>query len=214
MAGLLKGLFNGGQLEPIAEPGQNILMSFGRQWLLYQVIYIEALWHSQALTVDLTNGAGLAALSTAGPFSTQNQIDQNDGEMAQMRMSIMDDFQVTFRQPLATVRGVDRNSTSLFDPFSQLRDEDAHMTEFFVSQQNRPYLNATNITNFTIPFARVAFEGIRYVLSGGDGTTQGASGAIQSPIQSFPNGLGQAQEWGKANNTKFVVVPVQGWAGG
>lgn len=201
-------------MEPIAQPGEYILMYFGRQWLLYQVLYEEPFWYSQQFTVDLSNGAGMAAQTILQNISTQNQLDQADGEMGQFRMSILDDIQVVFKNPQANTYAVDRNSTANFDRFTQRRDRSGHLTEFFVSQQNRPYLTVTNPTQYTIPFARVAFEGIRYVLSGSGGSTQGQSGAIQAPIQSFPQGINQALAWGQQNNLKFVVVPVQGWAGG
>lgn len=199
-------LYKEGPIEPIVEPGQNVLLQTQQSYDMYEVQFVEPIPESAPVTVNLISGATLAVGATTAAISVQNQVDMSDGELGQFRFRVLDYAAISLFQGQALGRNITRNAKGLFIPQMQIRDPHVRMTEHFIYEQNRSYLTGTNNGPATLAQLRVAIFGFRYVLAGIDGVMSPTSGTIITAIKRFAT-IKDAV----ASGLKFKVVPVNGW---
>lgn len=206
MASIYPRLYAAGPMEPIVEPGQNVLFQTQNLYEMFQVVFIEPIPESAPITVNLISGTTLAAQGVTAAISVQNQADMADGELGQFRFRILDFASVSLFQGQALGRNVTRNSKGVFLPHNQILDPHVRFTETWIYEQNRDYLVGTNIGNATLNQLRVAMFGFRYVLAGTKGVISPTTGVVQDPKRQFTT----IQE-AVASGEKFKVLPVSGW---
>ncbi len=197
-----------GPMEPIAEVGENILVVDRESYRLYTVAFLEPISASHPFVANAVVAPAviLAAGAVAPVLSTTNILDMQNGQLGQFRMYVLDDIGVEFLQPQSLTRFGTLNQQARVNAFNRLKDPCDHLTEFFVFEQDRPFLRVTNPTQYALNQARVAFYGYKYVLSGADSADAVAPGGHVTPIATYPN-IAAA----KKANYKFTVAPVGGW---
>lgn len=189
-----------GPIAPIAQVGDNVLLSQRRTFEHYRIAFIESLPLSHALVVD---AGAIAAGITANAVNPQLVLDLATGQLGHYRAHVLDDIHVQINQPAATARMSNRNVTARISAFTHLEDPYDAQAEFFILEDQRFFLLVTNPTGYALTQARVAFYGFRYVLEGRNGS---ASGKTIDPIQRY-----DSIEAAKQSGLKFAVVPVGGW---
>ncbi len=190
-----------GPIEPVCLAGENVLLAGRQGFTLYTVAYIEPLSRSAPLVQDL---GSLAPGVPSALTSTENYLDAAYGQLQQIRVRVLDDINVTIYQPQAQARQANQNITALINAFGALYDPDDHMSEFFIFEDQRPYVQAVNPTQYTNTKSRLSYYGYKYVLSGAGGTL--SSGGKIAPLASFTS-IKDAVE----SNKRFTVVPIGGW---
>ena len=201
-------LYNPGPIEPVVDPGQNILTQQASGYDLYRVEYVEPLTRSPQISINLANGTALVAGASTQNVSLETQLDMPSGQLGHFRFHPIDDLQYYLYEPQSLGRGTDLNQLASFNLWNALNDKHDALTEAFIFQQQRVYIRAYNYTNYTVNYARLVVYGFRYVLSG----SQGEAPPVVS--QSFPslrhfNTLADALNSG----SRFTLVPIAGSAG-
>ncbi len=193
-----------GFVEPVVQVGQNILVLDRQAYRLYTVAFIEPIPRSWPM---VQNFGALAAGAQTAPISTQNILDMQFGELAQYRLRVLDDVAVTVRLPQAVTRFGTKNVNAEVGAFNAIYgdvqgsgDSD---TELYVFEDQRPILVVRNPTGYALAQSRVAFWGIRYVLSGINGASSGEHIAAKKSFATIEDALGSGE--------KFTVVPMGGW---
>jgi len=203
-----QGPFKAGLIEPVVEPGHNVLLAAGADqgYFLYKVGYVEELGLSHPFVVNIgAIGAGV----TAAVFNTTAILDMEFGQLGQFRAAVLDDIHVTVLQPQATARFGAMNVNATLNAFALGRDPCGHQSEFYIFEQRRVFLRAVNPTIVPLVQARIAFWGFKYVLIGADGAT-GAGGQLP-PLKTFANLL-DAEVWKRTpQGENYKVLPLGGW---
>lgn len=153
---------------PVADIGQNVSIVTGAGTVRYfEVIYVEGLPPSQDLIKDFGSLA-------SGATSSANKIDAiavegsakqstDISEIGQYRIHIMDDFMLTLKEPAAQSRWKTRQSQIRADFNTIEYDPTLKSTEFYVYEDNVPYVDAYNPTNYTLSKTRAMFFGWRII---------------------------------------------------
>lgn len=194
--------FRAGPMEPIVDPGQQVLVVDREGYNLYRVAFIEPLPYSRALEIDLITGT-VTAGSAGAQVNMQNLLDMQDNQFGQYRTHVIDDVDVAVSQPQSVSRFSNRNVSATLNRFTMLKDRCCHTTETFILGQDRTFLTPTNNGARSITLGRVAFEGFKYVMVGRSGLP--TTGALD-PIRVFGS-IDDAIKSGE----KFTVVPAGGW---
>jgi hypothetical protein len=189
-----------GPIEPVVEAGQNLLLQDRLGYYLYRVAYVEPLPRSHAI---MFNGGALTAGQVLGNLNTQTQLDMQYGQLAQLRMRVLDDIDVVVYQPSATARGSNKNQIADFNAYDALYDNFDHLSEVFIFEDQRIFFQFTNPTQYPLTQSRVSVYGIKYVLYGGQGAS---TGGHVLPNRTFDN-IQDAVNSGE----RFTVVPIGGW---
>lgn len=210
-------LYNPGPIEPIIEPGQNLLLQTPTGYDLFQVVYIDTFPFSAPITVNLATSGLAAATTTAGistgqtPVNLQNQEDMNNGEVGHYRFRVLDPVQVSLFQPSALGRNTNQYARATFGPQSWFRDRYDSFSEHFVYEQNPAYMTAVNYQSVAVGQARVSFYGFRYIL-GGKGQTIGAQGGSDvGPVRHFGSLADAIAAEARKEVPRFTVIPISGW---
>ncbi len=194
--------FRAGDMEPIVDPGQQVLLFENQHYALYRAAYIDAIPYSRALAMDLITGT-VATGAVGAQVSMTTILDMYDNELGQFRLELLDDIDVIISQPQSSARGGSRNVTGTVSRFSKLRDRCGHMTEKFILGQGRTFLTPTNNSGRGITLGRAVFWGFKYGLVGKSGLS---TAGVLDPIKVF----GSINE-AIASGEKFTVVPLSGW---
>lgn len=197
-----RGPFKPGPIEPVVDPGQQVLLAFQGAYHLYVVAFIEQMPTSHTMVANLGAPAAGAALAQ---FNTQNILDMNYGEVGQFRCAVLDDIHAILSQPAATNRWANRNIVARLNAYQALEDPCGHTSEFYIFEDQRIFITATNPTGYALAQARVRFWGIKYVLEGAQGRQ--ANGGHLPPIRPAFGSIGEAL----ASGEKFKVLPTGGW---
>ena len=195
-----EGPFSAGPIEPIVKVGENVLLVSNRSYDLYQVAYIEQLERSFPL---IYNAGAIVAGANSVIQNTQNILDMAFGQMSQIRARVIDDIDVVIYQGQATQRMTTKNQTANINAFSALYDPYDHLSEFYIFEDQRLFLQITNPTGYNLPQSRISFYGFKYQLFGAAGI---ANNGHVRPLRSFAS-IKEAT----ASGEKFTVVPIGGW---
>ncbi len=216
------GPFQPGPIRPLVRPGENVLLQgLSPQFQLFRVRQLEPLFISHALVVDINLVAGviapLAANTSGVQYDTTPILKMSLGQIAQVRMAVLDDINVSIRQ-----LGVPTNQTQQIvtdlNAFGALEDPCGHLSEKFVWETYVPFLTPINPTQYQTARTRVKFWGFRYVMEGATGEVDGHL----KPLAVFAN-MEDAQNAkvgeifprtnrGDSTKIKFMVIPLGGFA--
>lgn len=194
--------FRAEAMEPIVDPGQQLLVVDREGYNLYRAAFIEPIGFSRALTTDLITGT-VAAGAAGAQVSMATLLDMADNQVGQFRMKVLDDIDVLVSQPASVLRFGTKGVNATISLFSKLDDPCGHMTETYILAQDHTFLTPTNNGGRSITLGRVAFKGFKYVLVGRSGKP--TSGALD-PIKTFAT-IDEAIRSGE----KFTVLPAGGW---
>lgn len=189
-----------GPIEPIVRVGENVLTVDREAYSLYTVGFIEPLILSGALVV---NGGAVVAGATLPLLNTQNQLDNNYGQLSQLRARVLDDIDVTMYLPQSVARHGNLNIVATVNAFVALNFPDDEPSEIFIFENQRVFLQIRNPDTVALVQSRVMFYGIKYVLIGPGGPS---SGGHVLPFRTF-NSITEAVQSGE----KFTVIPTGGW---
>ncbi len=189
-----------GPIEPVVRVGENILTVDREAYSLYAVGFIEPLILSGSLVV---NGGAIGASATLPLLSTQNQLDNNYGQLSQLRMRVIDDIDVTVFLPQSVARHGNLNVIASVNAFTALNFPDDEPSEFFIFENQRIFLSIRNPRSVAVAQSRVLFYGLKYILVGPGGPSTG--GHVQA-FQTFRS-ITEATSSGE----KFTVLPTGGW---
>lgn len=193
--------FRAGLIEPIVEVGQRVLLVDREAYNLYMVAFIEPIPMSGPI---ILNGGAILAGATTASTTSQPVLDNNYGQFAQLRARVLDDIAVTVLQPQALARFTMKNVNAVITPFTALNDPDGHMTEFYIYEDDRIFVQIRNPHTVNLAQSRIAFWGFKYVLSGSEGPA--ASGGKVPPLRRFLT-IPEAEKSGE----RYTVIPVGGW---
>ncbi len=152
----------------VVEIGQNysVLTTSGVE-KYFECVYVEPLPASNDLVEDF--GA-----IDSGSVSRANKVDilEMEGsakvetdisEIAQLRFYPLDDIAINVKQPAANGRFKTKNDDIRVDFNTIELDPSLKSTEIFVYEDDVPYFDVYNLTNYTLPKTRVQFYGWRIV---------------------------------------------------
>jgi hypothetical protein len=149
--------------QPVAKPLENLcLIKSGAQVQGYYVCkYVEPLPEH---TYDFAPSAGIAA----GETDSENEISDlylDDLQLGQYRFYVVDDIQVSVRQPLAKTKWTTKGVKEMLSPFTQQVFRGLQHMDIFVWEDEKVYFDAKNPTKYTIYKARVRYIGYHYILA-------------------------------------------------
>lgn len=156
-----------GPIERIVMPGEYVGLWVSRNYLFYQVDYIETIPESDPIQIDL---GAIAAAAAGVPGQTaitqQVQLEMPDKEFAQYRCRVIDDLEALLYQGRADQRHKLSNAVARMSRYTNMHDPCGHTTEFYVYEDNNDaWLQGFNPTDYALTISRVNFYGFRYVLS-------------------------------------------------
>lgn len=194
------GAFKPGPIAPLAKPGENILLVDRETFHLYGVAFVEPLAPSHVL---IFNAGAILAGARALNQNTQPVLDQNYGQLAQIRMRVLDDIHFVIKQPQAVARQGDLNVTAEINAYTHLYDPYDALTEMFIFENQRFFMDITNPRQQNLAQARIAFYGYKYVLIG----KEGSGGNVHlTPLREF-----YSPEEAIQAGLRFTTIPEGGW---
>jgi hypothetical protein len=146
-------------MEPVAMPGYYVNIKYASEDHYHRVNWLEAIPPFQFQ--DL--GAIAAGVSNANPTEATN-LQLEDNEFGQFRWYPIDAVQVTMWLPNANGKFKLKNLMVPVDEMVIERDPCLHLTEFFVWEDNAPFFQALNYTDYALTQARLIGMGFRYKL--------------------------------------------------
>ena len=201
-----------GPIEPVCEPGQNVLVRDRGIFKLYQVSAIETLHPSGPLTIDNTAMAQSGITRNFNPFAT---LDMGYGQMGQYRFQVLDDIMVDVFHPQASGRYTNNNGQSNIGWYSRFFDPHDAFSEFFVLEQDHPFFTITNRRSVAIDQARIVFYGYRYMLVGKSvdvpAGRASSSGIRIVPLQTFSSIEAAIEATKGPQGIRFTVIQLGGW---
>jgi len=198
--------YRAGPIEPVVEVGQSLLVWEQGSFSLFPVGFIEPIPMSHPFVM---NGGALAAAAQV-TFNSQNILDLQYGQLAQLRFRVLDDIAVEVLEPQATARFATLNQNARINVFTELYDPCGHLTEIFAYENNRPFFRITNPGLVALAQTRIQAYGFKYVLVGASGEPFMGERAV--PIARFTNilqALAATDAQGKPY--RFTVVPIGGY---
>jgi len=201
------GPFAPGPVRPVAKVGENILLADHETYKLYEVAFIEPFAPSHTLVF---NAGALAAAGVANNQSTTAILDNQYGQLSQIRARVLDDVHVLVKQPQAVARMSNLNVTARINAFSALYDPYDALSEFFIFENQRFFLDFLNPTQYAIAQSRVLFYGYKYVLLGREGTSSGNHLQALKEFLSIDEAMRQTDEI-RGGRLQFTVIPTGGW---
>ncbi len=142
--------------EPAVKPRENVRLYPSKKF--YTVIYIEPL---QPIIINL----GSVASDKETSLHECTELDLKQLELGQWRFLPLADVEITLKQPRATERGTTKTSSTKISPYSIVLDPHLRSTEVWTFEdENRVYISAKNISQYTINPVRVLFFGWKYLL--------------------------------------------------
>ena len=190
-----------GPIEPVARPGENVVLIDREGYNLYVVAYIEPIPISGPLIV---NAGAVAALTTLATTNPQLTLDMSYGQLSQLRAHVLDDIIVAMLQPGGVARHALKTPVATINAFTALRFPNDEPSEVFIFEDQRVFLQVTNPRPVALAQSRVEFYGIKYVLAGRGGTSTG--GAHLTPLGSFTS-----IEAVEKNVANYTAIPTGAW---
>lgn len=197
-------MYKTGPLEPIAMPGDLIVLNVRELFILYMISFVEPLSLSGALVV---NGGAVGANATLPTLATTNILDMNYGNLAIFRFHVLDDIAVEVRQPASVSRHGKRVGLTEIGMFTHLNFPNDEPSEMAVFEDQLPNLGIRNPRPLALTQSRVAFYGHKYVLYGENGSEGASVGNHLKPLDTFTS-IAEVVEAGYAN---VPTIPIGAW---
>ncbi|MHB8084330.1 MAG: hypothetical protein ACYDHZ_00695 [Dehalococcoidia bacterium] len=162
-------LYDNGPISPIAKIKQNIAVWTEQHYVPYQIDFIEPIPSSSPFVVDVVAAAGLITIPGFGQAAKNivTALQMNDKELLHLRFEPLDDVEGAIWELPNAARFAPRGGQARVTPFTADRDPWLCTTTFYILGQNKDInLGAFNNEAAALPYARFAFWGYRYVISG------------------------------------------------
>ena len=140
------------EFEPVALPNEKICLLPDKKY--YRVVYVE-----QLPVVEKDFGAITAGNTLTDQEITELQMNKN--ELVQVRIEIVDDIEITVKQPKSVTRFTTKTTTFKINKYVSL----TNLSEIF-SFEDTPkiYFDVKNISGGDLSQSRIRFYGFKYVL--------------------------------------------------
>lgn len=145
-----------GLMEPVARIGDNVAIHYLDTVSLRRVRFQEAIPPFQAL-----DAGALAANTTTARTNVPN-LSMADSEFGQFRWYPLDNIQVRLFLPQSQGKYILRNVQTALDPQVVNRDPCLHLTEFYVWEDNRPFVEILNYADYALTQTRIVAMGFRF----------------------------------------------------
>ncbi|KKM05290.1 hypothetical protein LCGC14_1755670 [marine sediment metagenome] len=148
-----------GDIVPLAEISERLLIQRDNLWNLYRITGIEPLQPSAALVLNF------GAIAVGVPITDrtlQTPLELGDFELGQFRMRPLDNIRIRVYQPRAVTKYASKRVVSTVDLHSRITDRCGHLTEIYSYKDEYPFVDVTNPTDYNLLIARVLFWGFRY----------------------------------------------------
>jgi len=119
----------------------------------YRITFVETL---PEYIVDFGSVSAGASIEAKQP----EELKMRANEFAQYRFEVLDDVEVTARQPKAISRWSTEKVMFKVTPLTKPEN----LTEHFVFEDNPPFYTIFNPTSYDLPRSRLRFKGFRYTL--------------------------------------------------
>lgn len=151
-----------GPITPWGKIGERLLVKRVQKFVLYLINYVEQIPLANPIVRDF---GSIAANTTSAGVSLQTPLEMDGAEIAQWRIKLLDDLVLQINQPQNLPRFLAKNARSRITKWGQMFDPFDAMSEIAVFQDEYPYVDVINPTDYTQVTTRVAFYGFRYRLS-------------------------------------------------
>jgi len=145
-----------GELTPIVKYGENLYLIPLKKY--FSVMYVEP------LPGDLKDFGALSAGEVAAGYTQVTDMNMSEFELAQWRVKLLDDITLSIRQKQGVGKYITRNVMEQLEFRTAIYSGSGNMFEIYVYEDEAPWIQATNPTNYDIEKSRIFFEGFRYVL--------------------------------------------------
>lgn len=145
-----------GKMEPVAQIGQNVGIIYGSATYYRKVTYLEPYPPFQFLDLG-----ALAAQTTSGQTAAPN-LAVFDNEFGQFRWWPIDHIEVLTWLPQADGKYRMRNLMVPVNMDIVVDDPCLHLTEFMVWEDNTPFFDGRNYTDYALTAARLRCIGFRF----------------------------------------------------
>lgn len=145
-----------GMMEPVATIGQYVAVHYLDAIYIRRVRFLEAIPPFQAVDV------GAIAAQTVSARTAMNNLEMPDSEFGQFRWFPLDNVQVRLWLPQSQGKSILRNIMVPVDPTIVTRDPCLHLTEFYVWENNRPFVECINYSDYAVAMSRVVVMGYRF----------------------------------------------------
>lgn len=146
-----------GGVEPIALVGQNVAVHYLGNIYYKRVLYLEAIPPFQFLDI------GAIAAQTVSARTSGTNLQLADDEFGQFRWFPIDNVQVRLWLPQAQGKFTLKNIQAMVDNMIVQRDPCLHLTEFYVWEDNNPWFEGVNFSDYALTACRLIGEGFRFV---------------------------------------------------
>lgn len=143
--------------EPVVRKGDNVELLKSDKDILgyYTVKYIEPLPRKQ-------HDFGAINNETSSGDTEVTDLYMNDGELAQYRMILLDDMEVTISQPKAKKRHATKSYVHTMTPYTV--QAAPHLTQFFIFEDEKVFFDVKNPTKYVRGIHRIMYLGWRFIL--------------------------------------------------
>lgn len=158
-------IYDNGPISPIARIKDNISVYTAKQWLHYNIIYLEPMPRSSPLRVEMVALSGAVVIAGNGTIGKRLLpiMQMVDEEMVHMRFEPLDDVEGVLWEQSGTGKFNVRNVHAHVDMQTGLRDPYLASTTFFVVGYQRDMnLEVRNPNPIALYQARFQFWGYRY----------------------------------------------------
>lgn len=145
--------------DPKVKIKENIAVFVDKTWKYLEVEYIEPLPPSKDLIKDF---GAITAGSSSGD-TVVDSLEMETDEVGQFRFYPLDDIQIEVKQPKSMTRFSNKNTRVRVDQYTATVDPELKSTELFVSEDDYPYMDIENPTQYDLTQSRVMFFGYRIV---------------------------------------------------
>jgi len=140
--------------EPVAQIGEFVELIGSKGHIgYYRITFLESL---PEYVIDFGSVSAGASLADKQPEELKMRIK----EIAQYRFEVLDDVEITAKQPRAIARWSTDKVMFKVTPLTKPEQ----LTEHFVFEDNPPFYTIYNPTSYDLPRSRLRFKGFRYAL--------------------------------------------------
>ncbi len=161
-------MYSNNGFEPVVRIGENYAVeTTSGVEKFFECVYVEPLPASADLQTDFGELAA-SAVSRANKVDILEmegsaKVETDISEVAQLRFYPLDDIAINVKQPAANGRFKTKNDDIRVDFTTVELDPSLKSTEIFVYEDDVPYMDVYNLTNYTLEKTRVQFFGWRIV---------------------------------------------------
>lgn len=169
-----------GLMEPVVLANQNVCLLLSGKQEFRRVTWLEAIPPFQFLDI------GALGVQTQSGRTSATRLQMPKTEFAQLRWWTIDPVQVRLFHPQADGNNLLLNIQAPYDDTIINRDPCLHLTELYTYEDQNPWFEALNYSDYGINTCRFIAMGFRFTTDPLDQTTIGKIKANQEPCTYLP----------------------------